>query len=332
MPYRFELASSNRAGCQNKECKDAKEKIPKGTLRVGSWIDTEKIQAYLWRHWGCATPRFLENIKRDWEEMCDGKPDYSLLDGYDELPEESQEKIRRALDNGHIDDEDWKGDIEMNRPGCRHFRVPGKRAAKAKQDEEAAESPSKADAADKPKKARTSKKNAPNTTESPSKTGAEEANTKKARAIKKVVPATTESPSKADAEVKPAKRGRKKAVKEDANDEEKPAEEDTQPAAFLAASAETADVDGSADAEPKKRGRPAKVAATEEAPAKPAKGTKRKATEKDDKAEEATDEVPKRRGRPAKAAKAQEEPKEAAPSRPKRASRRKAAEAADDDN
>lgn len=41
--------------------------------------------------------------------MCDGKSDYSLLDGYDELPEELQEKVRRALENGHVDDEDWKG-------------------------------------------------------------------------------------------------------------------------------------------------------------------------------------------------------------------------------
>ncbi|KAJ5792754.1 uncharacterized protein N7503_008732 [Penicillium pulvis] len=330
MPYRFELASSNRAGCQNKECKDAKEKIPKGTLRVGTWVDGEKIQAYMWRHWGCTTPRVLENIKTGWEEMCDGKPDYSLLDGYDEIPEEFQEKVRRAVENGHIDDEDWKGDIEMNRPGCRHFRVPGKRAAKGKQDEKETESPSKADAEDKPKKARASKKDA-DATGTPIKTDAEEAKPKKARATKKAVPATTESPSKADAEVKPAKRGRKKAVQEDANDEEKPAEEDAETTAPLAASAETADVDNSANVEPKKRGRVAKVAASEKAPAKSAKGIKRKATQKDEETEEATEEVPKRRGRPAKAAKAQEEPKEPVPSRPKRA-RRKVAEAADDDN
>lgn len=131
--------------------------------------------------------------------------------------------------------------------------------------------------------------------------------------------------------MKPAKKGRKKAVQEDANDEEKPAEEDAETTAPLAASAETAGVNDSAKAEPKKRGRAAKVAASEEAPAKSGKGTKRKATQKDEGTEDATEEAPKRRGRPAKAAKAQEEPKELAPSRPKRA-RRKAAEAADDDN
>ncbi|KAJ5645015.1 hypothetical protein N7507_011026 [Penicillium longicatenatum] len=317
MPYRFELASSNRAGCQNKECKDAKEKIPKGTLRVGTWIDSEKIQAYMWRHWGCTTPRVLENIKTGWEEMCDGKPDYSLLDGYDELSEECQEKVRRALENGHIDDDDWKGDIEMNRPGARHFRVPGKRGAKGDKNDEATESPSKADTKEKPKKARATKKDA-DTTESPLKTDAEEAKPKKARATKKVAPATTESPSKADVEAKPAKRGRKKVIQEDVNNEEKSAEEGVEPAALAVGSVETANVDGSADAEPKKRGRTVK-------------GTKRKAAEKDE--EEATDEVPKRRGRPSKAAKSQDEPKElATPSRPKRGARRQYAEASDDDN
>lgn len=32
-----------------------------------------------------------------------------LIDGYDELDEDSQQKVYRALDQGHVDDEDWKG-------------------------------------------------------------------------------------------------------------------------------------------------------------------------------------------------------------------------------
>ena len=32
-----------------------------------------------------------------------------MLDGYDELPPEMQEKILRALKNGHVDDSEWKG-------------------------------------------------------------------------------------------------------------------------------------------------------------------------------------------------------------------------------
>ncbi len=32
-----------------------------------------------------------------------------MLDGYDEVDEDSQEKIRTALKEGHVPDEDWKG-------------------------------------------------------------------------------------------------------------------------------------------------------------------------------------------------------------------------------
>ena len=32
-----------------------------------------------------------------------------MVDGYDELPEEYQEKIDFALKNRHVPDEDWKG-------------------------------------------------------------------------------------------------------------------------------------------------------------------------------------------------------------------------------
>lgn len=32
-----------------------------------------------------------------------------LIDGYDELPSDAQEKVKRALEQGHVDDEDWNG-------------------------------------------------------------------------------------------------------------------------------------------------------------------------------------------------------------------------------
>jgi hypothetical protein len=31
------------------------------------------------------------------------------LDGYEELPKETQEKVERAFKQGHVDDEDWQG-------------------------------------------------------------------------------------------------------------------------------------------------------------------------------------------------------------------------------
>lgn len=42
--------------------------------------------------------------------------DTEMVDGYDELPEEYQEKIDYALANGHVPDEDWKGVSRATNP------------------------------------------------------------------------------------------------------------------------------------------------------------------------------------------------------------------------
>lgn len=52
---------------------------------------------------GCVTPKQIENLIEVTEKDTD------LVDGYDELPSEFQEKVQYALENGHIPDEDWKG-------------------------------------------------------------------------------------------------------------------------------------------------------------------------------------------------------------------------------
>lgn len=46
------------------------------------------------------TPKQISNLRKDIE-------DPSQLDGYDELPEDFQEKVANALEQGHVDDEDW---------------------------------------------------------------------------------------------------------------------------------------------------------------------------------------------------------------------------------
>ena len=44
---------------------------------------------------------------RNWQESTEGDPD--LIDGYDELPEDMQAKVLKALEVGHVADEDWNG-------------------------------------------------------------------------------------------------------------------------------------------------------------------------------------------------------------------------------
>jgi hypothetical protein len=54
-------------------------------------------------HRGCVTPKQIGNLI----ESSGGDTD--MVDGFDEVPAEYQEKIQFALENGHIPDEDWKG-------------------------------------------------------------------------------------------------------------------------------------------------------------------------------------------------------------------------------
>lgn len=97
------MSPNNRAGCQNKECKDQAIKLVKGELRYAIQVTIKEHNSWQYRHWGCVTPKQIENLI----ETTEGDTD--MVDGYDELPAEFQEKIRFALENGHVPDEDWKG-------------------------------------------------------------------------------------------------------------------------------------------------------------------------------------------------------------------------------
>ncbi|QSZ36971.1 hypothetical protein DSL72_009063 [Monilinia vaccinii-corymbosi] len=125
--YRVELAVSGRAGCNNKECKDAGVKILKDELRLGTWVMINDRGSWQWRHWGCVTGKQLENLRKYLED--ERKPNsgsylWDKMDGYndggkgslDDHPE-LQEKVRRVVTQGFIDPEDWKGDPEMNTLG-----------------------------------------------------------------------------------------------------------------------------------------------------------------------------------------------------------------------
>lgn len=59
-------------------------------------------------HRGCVTPKVLQNLKK----QCEGDMEY--VDGYDELPPDWQEKVKTAIEQEHVDDEDWKGVSTLN--------------------------------------------------------------------------------------------------------------------------------------------------------------------------------------------------------------------------
>ncbi len=49
------------------------------------------------------TPKQIANLKKAIAN------DATELDGYEDLPEDFQEKIRNAVQEGHVADEDWGG-------------------------------------------------------------------------------------------------------------------------------------------------------------------------------------------------------------------------------
>lgn len=55
------------------------------------------------RNRGCVTPPVLHN----WWEAAEH--DFELIDGLDTMPEDAQEKVKRALEQGHVDDDDFNG-------------------------------------------------------------------------------------------------------------------------------------------------------------------------------------------------------------------------------
>ncbi|KAF2645160.1 zf-PARP-domain-containing protein, partial [Massarina eburnea CBS 473.64] len=107
--FSLELASTGRAVCKGTECNKEKIKIEKGELRFGSLVTIQEHTSWTWKHLGCTTPAQVAHL----QEESGGDTD--MVDGYDELPAEHQEKIKYALENGHVPDEDWKGDVECNR-------------------------------------------------------------------------------------------------------------------------------------------------------------------------------------------------------------------------
>jgi len=52
---------------------------------------------------GCVTPEIIRN----WKTSSDG--DMDMVDGYEDLPSDLQEKVQRAFEQGHVDDADWGG-------------------------------------------------------------------------------------------------------------------------------------------------------------------------------------------------------------------------------
>jgi hypothetical protein len=60
-------------------------------------------------HRSCITPTVIQNLLKSLGGLEGIEDDLNVIDGYDEVPQEWQEKILTMLKEGHVPDEDWKG-------------------------------------------------------------------------------------------------------------------------------------------------------------------------------------------------------------------------------
>jgi len=228
---------------------------------------------------GCVTPAQVENM------IDSSGGDTDMVDGYGTLPPEMQEKVKFALENGHVPDEDWKGvsiatatcipssannlqDVEVNRPGKKGFRykAPKEKATKKKKKADKAdeEDDGEESSKPKPKRGRAAKDD----------DGEEDAPApKKAKGRAKKVDAKDEHVADAEEdEPKPSKaKGRgKKAVVEAESDKAHEAEPETK--------AEEEAEDG--EPKPKKAAKGKKAAVKKEAAPRPASSRAQRTTSK----------------------------------------------------
>ncbi|KAM0816275.1 hypothetical protein AB5N19_02077 [Seiridium cardinale] len=295
MSYRIEISPNNRAGCKDTVCKKEAKKITKGEIRFGTWVTIMEHASWQWRHWGCVSGESIKHLQDAIER--NGSYDYEMIDGWEELEEhpDVRDKIKRVLEQGHIDPEDFNGDPEMNRPGQKGIRGRAKKAKATDQDDEPSSSApkkrgrKKAEADDdeeevQPKKR--AKKAAP-------KAEAEdEKPVTKGRAKKAATKVESEGEGEKPAAKGRAKRATKKAaVKEESDEEPEPEEE---PAPVKKSRGRKAAV--------KKEPTPEEEAEEPEEPEEPAPKAKGRAGRKSRASAAAEDAAPAkpRRGRPRK--------------------------------
>jgi Poly(ADP-ribose) polymerase and DNA-Ligase Zn-finger region len=89
-----------------------------------------------WRHWGCVTPKIIENLKKTFSEA-------SEVDGYDDLSSEDRKKLDNAWEEGHVADEDIPESAKKTTGEDDEEKPKRKKAATKKTDEEGGDKPKK---------------------------------------------------------------------------------------------------------------------------------------------------------------------------------------------
>ncbi|GJE86488.1 zf-PARP domain-containing protein [Phanerochaete sordida] len=229
LKFKLEYASAGRAKCKD----GCGETISKDFFRLGHEVDFRGNKSFSFQHWGCASDDTIAKLKASY-----GKPEE--IEGFSEIKEAEQEKVKRAWEEGAIPEDD-KGPGEPVATEKKK-KAPAKRAKKD-DDGDDGEKPAK-------KRARKAKK-----AEDDDEDEDEEEKPKPKRAAPKKAPAKEKAP--------PKKRASKK--KQDSDDDDDLED-------FTAAiDAVGGDEDEDEEDEPKPKRKPASKPASKKASAPPSK-------------------------------------------------------------
>ena len=87
---------------------------------------------FSWKHWGCVTPRNLEDVSKELEG------DHANLDGFEDLSEDDQERVAQALAAGKIAEEDGTAFTEEEQRIYNEYLADEERLKEMRQEAKAA--------------------------------------------------------------------------------------------------------------------------------------------------------------------------------------------------
>ncbi|GAA5922620.1 uncharacterized protein JCM15063_003364 [Sporobolomyces koalae] len=200
--------------------------IARGSLRLASAYTISGNTSFAYRHWGCVTEKQILNMKDSFEAADE-------IDGFEDIPGDDQERVRKAFQDGHVADEDIPDTARKPEPASDEEEKPKKRKTtkrKKKEDsdeeeevkaEEEEEKPKKKKAPAKKKTAKKVKKD-----ESEEEEEEEEAVSTADEEEEKPKKKKAAAPKQKAAPKKKAAPPRKKAKKEESEDEHQESDEE----------------------------------------------------------------------------------------------------------
>ncbi|KAL0067488.1 hypothetical protein AAF712_005478 [Marasmius tenuissimus] len=123
IPPKFSL---EYAAAARSKCRHCNQRIDRGAFRLGIATTANGRESYGYRHWGCVKPEELLEIQ---------KLDLGKVSKYDELHEDDKIRLSKAVEAGHISEEDRLDQTAKSNKAAEEQKELKEGKGKEKQDE-----------------------------------------------------------------------------------------------------------------------------------------------------------------------------------------------------